>query len=253
MKKTILLIATSFLILSCGEQSPKKESSTNTKQEVSTTDDDSQTVNTNYAVIWKWTTKNAELVSANLPAISKELTKLWKDGVIENVYYDNNSPTDKLENFANVAFFLKAKSRIEAMSILNELTVVKKGIGTYIVNPVGLLWLDRRSDVIKEKGMTNSFVAVWKTEGKADVSVETVQAQSKLVTKLWNEGTIENVYFDIEGIQKENVKTDFVFFVNANTKEEAAGICNSLPFFKENIASYEMYQAGVFWMGKYQN
>lgn len=63
----------------------------------------------------------------------------------------------------------------------------------------------------------------------------------------WSE--IENVYFDIEGTQKSNEITDFVFFINANTIEEAKNICSQMPFVKENISSFKLYSVGVFWLG----
>ena len=65
-------------------------------------------------------------------------------------------------------------------------------------------------------------------------------------------GRLKDVYFDIEGTHHENAKTDFVFFVNADTLEDAEAVCNSLPFYTEGIATYEIYQAGVFWMGQYE-
>lgn len=98
--------------------------------------------------------------------------------------------------------------------------------------------------------MTKSFVTVWRTNNKP--TDELTQAQNDKILELWNAGKIENVYFDIEGTQIANSKTDFVFYANTNTKEEAIAICESLPFFKENIATYKIYEVGVFWMGKYE-
>ena len=38
----------------------------------------------NFAVIWKWTTNDVDLVNDNVVTISKELDNLWRKGVIEN-------------------------------------------------------------------------------------------------------------------------------------------------------------------------
>lgn len=251
MKKTILVLAISVLFFSCGDKSQKKEKVDSTNQEASITNDESEIGLNNYAVTWKWTTSNTELVQENLLTISEELTALWKADEIENVYYNNETDAEKLDYIANISFFLKAHSKENAEEILNKLTIVKKGFATYNLHLVGLLWLDRKSETIYEKGITNSFVTVWKTEKGGYPTEEIVKSQSDAVLKLWDEGKVENVYFDIEGTQKANDNTDFVFFVNTNTEEEAEAICNSLPFYKENIATYKLYPVGAFWMGKY--
>ncbi|MGB0428525.1 MAG: hypothetical protein ACPGEC_06325, partial [Flavobacteriales bacterium] len=62
-------------------------------------------------------------------------------------------------------------------------------------------------------------------------------------------GTIENVYFDIEGTQKQNKKQDFVFFINSKSMQEARELCESLPFSKNKLASFELHEVGEFWMG----
>lgn len=250
MRKIVSILGISFLALSCGHLFPKEESSTNPDHRTAKIGDQSSIGRTNYAVIWTWTTTKPDLVSHHLPAISEELIKLWKNDVIENAYFDTEAKSEKLGHFANIAFFLKASSISEARAILNELTVVKQGIATYVLRPVGLLWLDRKTNVINEKGITNSYVTVWKTH-QNNLPDTTLKLQTKEILQLWNAGTIENVYFDIEGTQAVNATTDFVFFVNANSKNEAEAICNALPFFQENIATYEVFRAGVFWMGKY--
>jgi hypothetical protein len=119
---------------------------------------------------------------------------------------------------------------------------------------VGTKWLGRNDEIIKEKAKpTKSFVAVWTTNKEVKPSDELTTSHSDAVLKLWNEAVIENVYFDIEGIQKANNETDFVFFVNAISKEEAKQIADELPFAKENIASYKLLSVGSFWMGVYED
>ena len=238
------------MFLSCGDKSQKKETDNSTNTETSVSDDLSKIGRENYAVIWKWTTTDEQLVSDNSVTVSNELTSLWKKGIVENTYYNSDSKVDKLSYFPNISFSLKAESYESAEIILNNLTVVKKGIATYKIHPIGTLWLDRKHKTIDRNGMTKSFATVWTTTGKP--TDELTQEQNDKVLELWNTGKIENVYFDIEGTQKANSKTDFVFYANANTKEEAITICESLPFFKENIASYKIHEVGVFWMGKYE-
>lgn len=247
--RKVFILCLSLLVLSCGQRTKKETNPTSKIEE--TTNDDSKIGRQNFAVIWNWTTTDEQLVTDNSVVISKELTNLWKEGIVENAYYNSDSKVDKLASFPNISFFIKAKSKSNAERILNRLTVVKKSIASYQLFEVGHLWLDRKHKVIHEKGITKSYVAIWKTENKP--SDELTKSQNDKVLELWNLGQIENVYFDIEGTQTANNKTDFVFYVNANTKENAKKLCESLPFVKENIASYKLHEVGVFWLGKYQN
>jgi hypothetical protein len=236
-------------VLSCGQKT--KENNNSTTETEQSNLDQSKIGRQNFAVIWTWTTTDVQLVTDNSVVISKELTNLWKEGTVENAYYNNDSKIDKLAHFPNISFFIKAKSKSDAESILNRLTVVKKNIASYQLFEVGLLWLDRKHKTIHENGMTKSYAAIWKTENKP--TDELTKSQNDKVLELWKTGKIENVYFDIEGTQTANNKTDFVFYVNANSEEDAKELCESLPFFKENIATYKLHEVGVFWLGKYQN
>lgn len=248
MKHTFIYFAVSLLIFSCNDT--KKEALEPTKSETVelSTSETSQIGRNNYAVVWKWTTTDVQLVIDNSASISEELTSLWKQDIVENTYYNSNSKVDKLSYFPNISFFLKAASYEDAEVILNKLTIVKKGIAVYNIYPVGNLWLDRKFKTIHENGLTKSFVTVWKTKSKPTDKI--TKAQNDKILELWNNGKVENAYFDIEGTQSANNTTDFVFYANANTKEEAIAMCESLPFFKENIATYNIHEVGVFWMGK---
>lgn len=250
MKHIFFYLTLGFLVFGCNKTT--KDTSTETKSETieSTTKQTSEIGKNNYAVVWNWTTTNEQLVADNAPKIAEELTSLWKKGVVENTYYNSDSKVDKLSYFPNISFSLKAVSYEDAEVILNKLTVVKKGIAVYKLYPIGTLWLDRKFKTIHENGMTKSYVTVWTTKNKP--TDELTQAQNDKILELWTAGKIENVYFDIEGVEKLNNKTDFVFYANANTKAEAIEICENLPFFKENIATYKIHEVGVFWMGKYE-
>jgi len=240
------------MLFGCKDK-PKPAGETSTSQAetiLENSDDDNvaKAMKRNYAVVWRWTTEDIEYAAKNAPAYSRELTKLWEDNIIENAYFDSEAPVDKLGNLPNITFFLRAASKTEAEEILNELTIVKLGVASYQLYPVGSLWLDRKTDVINEKGASKSFVTVWTTD--KDPSNELVQKQHEAILALWNKGDIENVYFDTDTQNPDNEYSDFVFFVNAESREEAEAICTSLPFHQEDIAHYSMYQVGVFWMGR---
>ena len=245
--RKLFILSVGLLILGCGQD--KKEVVT-TDSEEKIAHDDRKTGIQNFAVVWNWSTTDVQLVSDNSETISEELTKLWKEGIVENAYYNSEPKVDQLSHFPNISFFLKANSSEAAKSILNELTVVKKRMAAYQIFPVGNLWLERKFKTIHENGLTKSYVTIWQTNIKPSDSI--TKAQNNTILELWNSGKIENVYFDIEGTQRANNISDFVFYANANTEEEARALCESLPFFKENIATYKMHEVGVFWLGKYK-
>jgi len=255
MKNTILSLLVFTLLIGCNKkQKTTKHSNPVSNTKTTTTVDDSKLDSKNYAITWKWTSKNSEFIQDNLPTIDKELTQLWKKGIVENAYYDADAKVDKFDYFPNVAFFLKAHSKTKAKSILDDLAIVKKGIASYEIHPVGKLWLDRKTDLINEKGITKSFVAVCtRLIKREDTDTKVSELQSESVLELWNKGVIENAYFDLEKEQQSNDMSDFVFFVNTNTKKEAEDICNSLPYFSKGIATYKLHQVGVFWRGKHEN
>ncbi len=248
MKNLYLLAASGLVLASCEQEAPTNLE-TDSKTEV-VSNQVSQQITTNYAVIWSWKTDDAQLVEENLPNISSELTKMWKNNVVENAYF-NTGDNDKVGDFPNVAFFLKATSTANAKSILNELIVVEKNIATYDVYPVGDLWLGKKEGVNYTLPGSKTFVTVWSTLAKKPTD-ELVLAQNDSIMELWNSGKIENVYFDIKGTQNSNSVTDFVFFINAKSENEARNLCNALPFTKEGVASYALFPSGVFWMGKNQ-
>ena len=249
MKNTIILLVFAILLTGCKDK-PKEQQKVNSPEQEITTEDSSRIGLKNYAVAWKWSTTNEKLVEDNLTTIADETNKLWKNGIITDAYYDANAKIDKLSYFPNVFFFLKAKSYVEAETELNKLSLVKKGIATYSIYPVGTKWLSRDSDKINKKGITKSYAAVWTTKNLDKASDDLIKSQADAILKLSNDGEIENVYFDIKGTQKPNSVTDFVFFVNANTEEEAKELCDKLPFVNNNIASYQLYSVGVFWLGE---
>ncbi|SHG74904.1 hypothetical protein [Flagellimonas flava] len=252
LKKGITLIFSIAVLFSCKEKVKEgsKPDGVAESQEVESTD--SKVGRQNYAIAWKWATDNKELVEENLVVIADEVNQLWKKDIVVDAYYDSNATIDKFEYFPNVFFFLKAHSEKEATAILNKLTLVKKAIASYKIYPVGLKWMGRDHDEILEKGITNSYAAVWTSHNWENTTDSLTKSQADAILEHWNKGSIENIYFDIEGTQKANDKTDFVFFINTNTEKEARELCEALPFAKNDIASFELFSVGVFWLGNYE-
>lgn len=252
MNKILSLTICAILLFSCNNESgSQKESSQNepaAKVEAKLL---------NYAIVWEWITTDKQLVENNLIAINEEMNRLWKNGDLENAYWNNDSQVNKFENYPNICYFIKATSLDNVKSILDELVIVKKGIASYTVYPVGTMWLGRETETINERSITNSFAAVWSTEKALDPNADEalILKQAELMLNLYNSGAIENVYWDFENTysaENNNGVSDFVFFVNVNAEEEARKLCDDLPLSKQGFVSYKLYPVGVFWMGKYE-
>ena len=250
MNKIVLIALIAVITFGCTNETAKNQEFDKTKQVSQISN--SQVGNNNYAVVWNWKTDDKQLMDSYLLSISDEMDKLWKTDIIDNIYFNSDARKES-GYFPNISFFIVAKSIDDAKNTLNNLILVKKGLANYNIYPVGGLWLGRETEVIKEKGITRSFVTVWNTPNKIDPKVDgdIIVAQADALMKLWKQGVVENVYFDVEGTQSANDVTDFVFFINTKTEAEARKICNNLPFSINNKATYKIKDVGVFWLGEH--
>lgn len=242
----MILVGIVLVLVSC--KNPEKQNTTGQQtvaEEITVSPD-----RNNYAVVWEWSTKDLELVKDNTGFFTTELIELWTNKDIENVYFNMDAGLDTDMPFPTISFFIKAESTGDAQVLLDSLTIVTKDIASYKLHPVGMLWLGQKQVIPDINSHKKSFVCIWETMDKRPVD-ELTKAQNDAVLALWNQGTIENVYFDIEGVTITNEKTDFVFYVNASSMDEADSICKSLPFCKESIATFRTYPAGTFWLGVY--
>ena len=252
MKKIIFPIVAMVLTLACNNTSKQEceKSSHNENHTVQLK---------NYAVVWQWAVNDADMIREHLPSMNDEMLAMWKNGDIENAYYNANSEISIVENLPNISYFLRAESYRDARGLLNSLSTVKNGIATFSVFPVGTKWFGRNTEVIEQNGISKSYVSVWKTlqEIKQDENLELINTQANYIKSLYQQGNIENVYWELSGEpdaykRRNNDITDFVFFINSNSKEEAKAICDSLPFTREGLVSYDLIPVGVFWLGNYE-
>lgn len=98
---------------------------------------------TTYAVVWSISTDDAADFNNTIADHSKEVLKLWRNGIIENVYIDNKKTHDVVNkgDTARVMFFIKTETEKEAKDILDEMPLVKEKVAIYTLHPVGTLWL----------------------------------------------------------------------------------------------------------------
>lgn len=74
---------------------------------------------------------------------------LWRDGVVENVYFNADAKFTDDKPLPNVVFFITTEDEKKAKDILNQMVFVKKSIAQYELYPVGSLWLIKHEDFQK--------------------------------------------------------------------------------------------------------
>lgn len=104
-----------------------------------------------FAVVWNYVTTDQELINANVADQAAETLALWKKGTIENVYMNPEAELTDSKTTSNIVYFIKAKDKAEADSILAEQTFVKKKVAEYQLFPVGFLWLETYEDKSEDK------------------------------------------------------------------------------------------------------
>lgn len=244
MQKLFILILLSAMFISCKQENVKQE-----KKETVDTEKTSTLSIEKFGVKWYWVSDDPLNFESKNSIFKKELNELWESGVIENVYFGVEQEVEGRLAYPTIAFFINASSDQEARKILNNLTIVHEGIASYNLVPVGLLWMDRKNDAVKALQKENAYISIWHMKDGSKLTDSLTVVQNDMVLNLWKEGVIENIYFNIEGTIQDNKRKDFIFFVNANSKEEARMVCNDLPFYTEGIAEYQMYDAGKYWLG----
>lgn len=243
MRKLIYLSIICLFLFSCNNSNKQ-----NAQNQISTPNEKPIIGRNNYAVVWNRTTHDKELVIENTSTFTKEFLSLWEKNNVENIYFDIAPEVKDEMHFPSVSFFVKANNLNSAESILDNLTIVKKGIAQYKLYPVGMLWLGQTQDSSKINNNHKCFVTIWETKEKKPVN-DLTKTQNDTILALWNTGKIENIYFDLEGVINTSKKTDFVFYIRAPNQNDAETICKSLPFYTENVAAYRIFSAGVFWLG----
>ncbi len=248
MRKILALIIV-IAMVSCDNQGSKNQKESKTKANKTTK---YEALN-NYAVVWDILTDDHNYVLTYLPEQAKEFNQLFADGVLENAYLNNYEYVQINESaaLASVMFFVKAESVIAAQAIIDKMSFVRNKVATYNVYPVGGKWLDRKSAADVDKKF--SFATVWFLSADEATVSKFAEKQSDMVLALWKEGVIENAYFSTENaFENKTLTPGMVFFVNADTEEEARAICDELVFSKEGVATYELFPVGTFWLRKSQ-
>ena len=76
-----------------------------------------------------------------------------------------------------------------------------------------------------------------------------IQEQAAVMMSLWEKGVVENIYLNREVNKPESKrKASIVFFIKANSKDEADEILKQLPFVQNDVLGYELHPVGVLWL-----
>lgn len=204
-----------------------------------------------FAVVWTTVSMRKEKMEEHIPIQTKQLQELWNNGVVENVYFKTDEKFGKDETWPNIMFFIKAKNIEEAKEQLNKMEFVRHKLATYEIHPVGLLWLARNEKTLeKVQKSKRTFAVVWTSGASKKPADGDIRLQAESFQDLWDEGYIENAYFDIVGAGTgKRERPTMVNFVNAENEDEAHKILSDLHFIKKSISNYMLFDVGVLWLG----
>jgi hypothetical protein len=98
----------------------------------------------------------------------------------------------------------------------------------------------------------NSYAVVWAANtSDKELYNKTIPAQTAHLLKLWQAGTVENVYMNNKDADKKMNLGDrgkVIFFIKAKTEADAKKVLNEMPFVKEKVAKYTLFPVGVLWL-----
>lgn len=94
-----------------------------------------------YVVEWEITTDDKELYKNTLPDHINKILELWKQGIIENVYFNHEAAKTYDYKSAKAVFFIKAENVDQARKQLNTFPLIQKKVASYKLSPVGILWI----------------------------------------------------------------------------------------------------------------
>lgn len=80
---------------------------------------------------------------------------------------------------------------------------------------------------------------------------DNIKEQATQLDKLWEEGIVENLYYDAEGPIVENQTLPRIaYFIRATDKEKARDILEETIFMRKEIGSFELIPVGNFLFGQ---
>lgn len=102
----------------------------------------------------------------------------------------------------------------------------------------------------EKKSFDHNFAVVWSfITTDRELMKENLAAQAEETLNLWKAGVIENVYMDTDTKFSDNKKiANVMFFIKADTEEEASKILDEMTFVKKKISKYQLFPVGILWL-----
>lgn len=203
-----------------------------------------------YAVIPSLVTENPQKFNDNIAEQASQLNKLWEEGTVENLYYNVDGQQVDKQIIPTIAYFIRATDIDNARNILDQMVFRTKNIGTFDLIPVGNFLFgqsEKAGDArLKKK---NAYVVIWDlSKPYNEVDPQIIQNQFEADFKLYEEGILENAYKNSP--YDPSINNFTVYFMNADSEEEAKKILNEMPFVTTNTGSYKVIDVGHFMRGK---
>ncbi|WP_159478574.1 hypothetical protein [Dyadobacter sp. 3J3] len=253
MKFILFLSAVCFTaLISC--QSNRKETTDNTQSAPAETKPAAMPAETKtFFVVTSWVTKNRELAMEHVPNQQKQLVKLWNQGIVENIYYNQRGKFSDGAPLPLIAFFINAADEITARATLDSTDIVRNNLAKYTLRQVGRNIFRRNENAQKLSAGTTieSYAVTWTLNGnRATMDTTGYTDQAIMTAKLQEVGILENIYVDLTPIKQKTTGAEpAVFIVNAKSEKHAHDILDAMPIVRNKKASYAMHDVGQFFMG----
>ena len=103
------------------------------------------------------------------------------------------------------------------------------------------------------KHLNHFYLVMWDTKSIVDKKAfdQYLPEQANRLLQLWKAGKIENIYLDPEPTDSKGLRTGtVVFFIKADSYENAEKVLLEMPFVQKKIVTYSLQEVGMFWLGQ---
>ena len=138
------------------------------------------------------------------------------------------------------------KKFITSLLILNLLALVscKNKAENQTVDP------ELQTQSVSDEAMKTYAVIPSLITDNAQRFNDNISEQASQLNKLWEEGTVENLYYDVEGQRVDNqIIPSIAYFIRATDEERARNILDQTIFRTRGIGTFEIIPVGNFLFG----
>lgn len=111
--------------------------------------------------------------------------------------------------------------------------------------------IQRDAQTASDQAINTYAVITSLVTGDAQKFNDNITEQASQLNKLWEEGRVENLYYNVEGPMVENQTLPRIaYFIRATDKAKARDILEETIFMRKNIGSFELIPVGNFLFGQ---